>query len=187
MNESVLVRIARGDPAAVAQCLEEFGSLVWALARRLSPNLADAEDAVQDIFTDVWKSAGRFDPRRSSDRAFVATIARRRLIDRLRRHMSRPESALSEELDIAGFAEPGTRGEVSSEAERAAEAVAQLRPEQRRVIELAILHGLSHSEIASRTGLPLGTVKTQLRRGILRARELLGIRTTLEGTDRIRP
>jgi RNA polymerase sigma-70 factor (ECF subfamily) len=102
-------------------------------------------------------------------------IARRRLIDRLRRHAARPESALAGELDIQGFIAPGTTGETASDAERAAAAVARLSPDQQRVIELAVLHGLSHSEIAARTGLPLGTVKTLMRRGILRARELLGI------------
>ena len=112
---------------------------------------------------------------------FIATIARRRLIDRLRRHATRPQFAGEEELDALGFAEPGTRGEISSEAERAAEAVAQLGEDQQRVIELAVLHGLTHSEIASRTGMPLGTVKTQMRRGLIKARELLGIEVVGEG------
>jgi len=177
MTVSVLARIAAGDPAAVGECLDEFGGLVWALARRLSPTRADAEDAVQEIFVDVWKSAARFDPRQGSEKVFITTIARRRLIDRLRRHTARPEFASDEELDRAGFASPGSSGERASEAERAAAAVAQLGQEQQRVIALAVLHGLSHSEIAAHTGLPLGTVKTQLRRGILRARELLGIGT----------
>jgi len=175
MADPVLIRIARGEAAAVSECIDEFGSLVWSLARRLSPNRADVEDAVQEIFVDVWKSAARFDPNQGSEQAFVATIARRRLIDRLRRHATRPALESAEQLDTIGFAEPGTRGEVSIEAERAAYAVAQLKPEQQQVIELAVLHGLSHSEIAARTGLPLGTVKTQMRRGILRVRELLGV------------
>ncbi len=175
MSESVLIRIARGDPAAVGECIDEFGSLVWSLARRLSPNRADAEDAVQEVFVDVWKSAGRFDPSQGSEKVFVAMIARRRLIDRLRRNAARPQFAPEESLEDAGFASPGTGGEISSEAERAAQAVAQLGQEQQRVIGLAVLHGLSHSEIAQQTGLPLGTVKTQMRRGILKVREILGI------------
>lgn len=176
MVEPLLTRIARGESAAVGECIDQFGALVWALARRLSPNRDDAEDAVQEIFVDVWKSASRFDPRQGSEKVFIATIARRRLIDRLRRSAARPEFASEEELDEAGFAVPGTRGEISSEAERAAEAVAQLGADQQRVIELAVLHGLTHSEIAARTGMPLGTVKTQIRRGILKVRELLGVR-----------
>ena len=175
MPESVLLRIASGDPAGVAACMDEFGSLVWALARRLSPNRDDAEDAVQEIFMDIWRSAARFDPQQGSDKVFVSMIARRRLIDRLRRNAQRPEFGSTDELDVIGFAEPGTRGEVCVEAERAAAAVGELKADQQRVIELAVLHGLSHSEIAARTGLPLGTVKTQMRRGLMRVRELLGI------------
>ncbi len=178
MVDSVLIRIARGESAAVSECIDEFGALVWSLARRLSPNRDDAEDAVQEIFLDVWKSASRFDPVQGSEKVFIATIARRRLIDRLRRHSTRPQFAQEEELDSIGFASPGTSGEISSEAERAAEAVAQLAGDQQRVIELAVLHGLSHSEIATRTGMPLGTVKTQMRRGILKVRELLGVRVS---------
>lgn len=175
MSDCVLIRIASGDGAAVSACIDQFGALVWALARRLTPNRADAEDAVQEIFLDVWKSAARFDPRQGSEKTFIATIARRRLIDRLRRSTVRPETPLSDELDSIGFAEPGTRGETAVEAERAAEAVRQLGSDQQRVIELAVLHGLSHSEIATRTGMPLGTVKTQMRRGILKVRELMGV------------
>lgn len=172
---SVLTRVARGEPAAVAECIDEFGALVWALARRLSPTRADAEDAVQEIFLDVWRSAARFDPTQGSEKVFIAMIARRRLIDRLRRHAQRPEFGSTEELESAAFATPGTAGEIGVEAERAAAAVAQLRPEQQQVIALAVLDGLSHSEIAARTGLPLGTVKTQMRRGLMRVRELLDL------------
>jgi RNA polymerase sigma-70 factor (ECF subfamily) len=181
MTDSVLTRIARGDAAAVAECIDEFGALVWSLARRLTPNRADAEDAVQEIFVDVWKSAARFDARQGSERMFVATIARRRLIDRLRRIGARPELALGTDLDTLGFAEPGTGGELAAEAEQAAAAVRELSAEQQRVIELAVVHGLSHSEIATHTGLPLGTVKTQIRRGILRVRELLGVQVATDG------
>lgn len=175
MPDSVLTRVARGEAGAVAQCLDEFGPLVWALARRLTPGRDDAEDAAQEVFMDIWKNAARFDPARGSDQAFVATIARRRLIDRLRRDARRPEFASTDELEVVGFADPGTRGEICIEAERAAAALAELRGEEQRVIELVVLHGLTHSEIAARTGLPLGTVKTQIRRGLLRVRELLGI------------
>ena len=180
MTESVLLQIARGDPTGVAACVDEFGSLVWSLARRLSPNRDDAEDAVQEIFTDVWRSAARFDPKLGSERMFVMMIARRRLIDRLRHHALRPTFASTEELEAVGFAEPGTRGERSHEAERAAAAVATLNSDQRRIIELAVVYGLSHGEISTKTGLPLGTVKSQLRRGIIRVRELLGITPATE-------
>lgn len=175
MDESVLKRIARGDSRAVSECIDEFGNLIWALARRLSRTRADAEDAVQEIFIDLWRSAGRFDPSQGSEKVFIATIARRRLIDRLRRSGREPAHDPPESLDAAGWAEPGTSGEICVEAEKAARAVARLRPEQQKVLELGILQGMSHSEIAATTGMPLGTVKTNMRRGLIEVRELMNI------------
>ena len=76
----ILERIAAGDPAAVDDCLRSYGGLVWSLARRFSPNHAEAEDAVQEIFIDVWRSAARFDRQRASENTYITMIARRRLI-----------------------------------------------------------------------------------------------------------
>jgi RNA polymerase sigma-70 factor (ECF subfamily) len=175
MSEFLLRRVAAGEQAAVAEVVRQFGGLVWSLARRLSPTSADAEDAVQEIFLDVWKSAARFDPAQGSEKVFVTMIARRRLIDRLRRFKTEPERADAEELDVIAFPEPSHPGERSVDAERAAVAVGYLKPDQQRVISLAVLHGLTHSEIASETGLPLGTVKTQMRRGLIELRARLGV------------
>jgi len=175
MADSVLHRIARADPSALAQCIEQFGALVWTLARRFTRTRADAEDAVQEIFTDVWRSAARFDPAQGSEKVFITTIARRRLIDRLRRASHEPISEPIDVLDFAGWADPGSGGEVCVEAEWAAHAVAQLRPEQRQVLQLGILSGLTHSEIATQTGMPLGTVKTNMRRGLIQVRELMSV------------
>ena len=84
MAEAILHRITQGDQTAVQDCLKKYGGLVWSLARRMSANTDDAEDAVQEIFIDVWKNAARFDESQSSETTFIAMIARRRLIDRLR-------------------------------------------------------------------------------------------------------
>jgi RNA polymerase sigma-70 factor (ECF subfamily) len=173
--QPVLERIARGDQRAVEQCIAQYGALVWAIARRLTRGNADAEDAVQEIFTDVWRSAHRYQPALGSEKVFITTIARRRLIDRLRRDAQRPPMDPQEVLDELGFHSPGDAGEVSWEAERAAQALGELRPEQRRVIELGLLHGLTHTEIAAATGMPLGTVKTFMRRGLIQVRDRLGI------------
>jgi hypothetical protein len=78
----LLQRASRGDAAAVKECVSRFGPLVWGLARRMSPTRADAEDAVQDVYLDLWAHGDRFDPARASPELFVAVIARRRLIDR---------------------------------------------------------------------------------------------------------
>jgi RNA polymerase sigma factor (sigma-70 family) len=85
MSESILERVARGDQQAVRECIDEFGGLVWAIARRMTRSRADAEDAVQEIFVDVWRSAARYDSVQGSEKVFITTIARRRLIDRIRR------------------------------------------------------------------------------------------------------
>ena len=100
----ILARIAAGDSAAVEECMVEYGGLVWSLARRLSPSNADAEDAVQEIFVELWKNASRFDSAKASEKTFIAMIAKRRLIDRLRHKNRRPEFQAFEEegLDPAG-------------------------------------------------------------------------------------
>jgi RNA polymerase sigma-70 factor, ECF subfamily len=175
MAESLLKRVAEGDGGAIKEVMDQFGGLVWSLARRSCYNAADAEDATQEIFLDLWKSASRYDESKGSETLFVAMIARRRLIDRIRRQGREP---YMEDVDAPGFelaSSTADEGESSTEAALAARAVARLKPAQRRVLELGLLQGLSHSEIADATGMPLGTVKTQMRRGLIRVRSLLQI------------
>ncbi|MGD9630032.1 MAG: RNA polymerase sigma factor [Pyrinomonadaceae bacterium] len=175
VTKTILQRIADGDQSAVDECLKTYGGLVWSLARRMLRNTEDAEDAAQEVFLDVWKNAERFDPDQASETTFVAMITRRRLIDRIR-HVQRRISADSLE-DV--LAEPSVRSDTTMqtnvEAREAAKALDQIRPEQRQVLQMSIVHGLSHQEIADATGMPLGTVKTHARRGILQVREILGL------------
>ncbi|MEP6883632.1 MAG: sigma-70 family RNA polymerase sigma factor [Gammaproteobacteria bacterium] len=175
MSPSVLQRIASGDTAAVRECVEQYGALVWSLARRLSRTTSDAEDATQEIFLDIWRSAARFDPSQGSDKVFIAMIARRRLIDRLRKTSAEPPMDSVEALESVAWADPGTTSEFCMEAEQATRALAELRPEQRQVLELGLIHGLTQSEIASRLSMPLGTVKSFMRRGLIRVREFMNI------------
>ena len=177
MSESVLRRVALGDQKAVQQCIDEFGGLVWAIARRMTRSRADAEDAVQEIFLDVWRSAARFDERQGSEKVFITTIARRRLIDRIRRAKVQGLTDSEEVLEDIRWAVPGTGGELAVEAERAARVVARLRPDQRKVLRMGLLEGMTHSEIASATGMPLGTVKTQMRRGLIQVRQWMKLDT----------
>lgn len=175
MAQAILKRIALGDRSAVDDCLDAYGGLIWSIARKMLRNSDDAEDAVQEIFIDIWKNAGRYDETQSSETTFIAMIARRRIIDRIR-FANRRISADS--LDDM-LTEPAQRGDeqmqICVEAREAAKAMNALRPEQRRVLELSIVQGLSHQEIADATGMPLGTVKTHARRGIMQAREYLGL------------
>ncbi len=168
----VLPRLSTGEPRAAEECIDRYGSLVWALARRHTRNAADAEDAVQDIFLDVWKNAERFDASRASEAAFITMIARRRLIDRIRRTQRRLDTTqLDAGIDVA---DPlATRPEASAEAGLAARAISRLDPKERQVVLLSTYHGMSHGQIAEHTGLPLGSVKTYVRRGLMRVREAL--------------
>lgn len=179
---TVLQRIALGEAAAVQDCLDVHGPLVWSLARRMCPRGADAEDVVQEIFIALWKSAAQYDPALASESTWVTTVARRKLID-LRRKLARRAEVgeVSEELatEAPGQAELAERADESA---RAARALAELRNEQRRVLELAVLHGLTYEQVATKLSMPLGTVKTHARRGLIRVRELLGMgRASQEG------
>jgi RNA polymerase sigma-70 factor (ECF subfamily) len=164
----LLPRVAAGDPAAVRDCLARYGGLVWGLARRLAP---DPEDAVQDVFIELWRAAGRFDPAVAAESTFVAMIARRRLIDRRRKLGRRPKSE-GLPADVPARSGP-CPVELADDAAAAARALAELRPEQQEAIRLAVCGGLTHEEVAERTGQPLGTVKSHVRRGLRRVRDLL--------------
>ncbi|MEO0649726.1 MAG: sigma-70 family RNA polymerase sigma factor [Planctomycetota bacterium] len=167
----ILHRVAAGDELAVRACMDRFGPLIWSLARRMLANRDEAEDAVQDIFVDVWRSSERYDPSVASETAFVATIARRRLIDRRRRAARRPEAELLPETIEADEDAIDERLADCDEAALAERELEQLKPEQQQVLRLSIWEGLSHSAIAERTGMPLGTVKTHARRGLIQIRD----------------
>lgn len=177
MTEPLLPKIAAGDPTAVDAFLKRHSNMVWGLARRFCRSAEDAEDATQEILVEVWRSAERYDPKVGSEVTFLMTIARRRLIDRARRQGRRPAMELLE--DAGTLAAPAQRDQVElqDEVQRAEQALAQLRPEQRQVLDLALGHGRTHQEIAAAIGIPLGTVKSHARRGLLRLRELLGVET----------
>lgn len=170
---SILERVAAGEKAAVQECIDRYGGLVLSLARRLCPPSAEVDDAVQEVFIELWNKAERFDRALASEATFVAMIARRRLID-LRRRLERHAGAgeLSEAL-VAPGASVSERAEVGDEALAARKAFRELKPDEQRVLELAVWNGLSHQQIAGATGLPLGTVKTHARRGLARLREIL--------------
>jgi RNA polymerase sigma-70 factor (ECF subfamily) len=171
-ERSILERVAASEAGAINECLQRFGGLVWSLARRLCRNATDAEDAVQEIFVDLWKSAVRYDRTIASETTFVAMIARRRLIDRGRRRSRRPrESTLTDSYEAPSSVIDVV--EIGEESAIAARAFEHLRPEQKRVLALAIRLGQSHEQIATTTGMPLGTVKTHARRGLIKLRQLL--------------
>lgn len=174
MQSPLLPRVALGHSSAIEECLERYGGLVWSLARRLSPSMSDAEDAVQEIFVDLWRHAGRFREEVASEATFVAMLARRRLIDR-RRKQQREVAWQPLDEQASTQAQPGTTSlaETADEAARARRCLERLRAEQRQVLELSIYHGLPQTHIAEQTGLALGTVKTHARRGLTQLRDCM--------------
>ena len=175
MTQAILHRIANGDGDAVRECLKKYGGLVWSIARKMLRNSEEAEDAVQEIFVDIWKNAARFDESKSSETTFIAMIARRRLIDKIRYSTRRISADSLDDVMLEPFTRADKEMEISLEAKEAAEAMRSLRPEQQQVLRLSIIQGMSHHEISEATGMPLGTVKTHARRGILQVREYLGL------------
>jgi RNA polymerase sigma-70 factor, ECF subfamily len=155
--------------------MDAYGSLVWSLARRFCGSAGDAEDATQEIFLEIWRSAARYDRTMGSEAVFIATIARRRLIDRMRARKRRP---VTEEFDEDALPEhvrdTPDLGAQAVEVSIAARALAQLGDAEREMLLMGIVDGMSHSEIAAATGKPIGTVKTQIRRGLIKIRALLG-------------
>lgn len=150
--------------------------MVWGLADRyLRPLGEDTEDAVQEVFVEVWKSAGRFDPALGSEAAFIATIAHHRLIDRVRRAGRRPALHVDD---------PGTLAEAKihhhadhasnrDDLRRAAEAFKTLDKDEQQVLWYSLYHGVPHEKIATLIQAPVGTVKSRIRRGLIRMREAL--------------
>ena len=180
--EPLLPRIAGGDDRAVRDCVARYGALVWSLARRWSPDPTEAEDAVQEIFIDLWRTAARYDVARTSEAGWVAMIARRRLIDRARKRERLPAlESIPDDFDVASESERDLDREWRAEQARAV--LRELPPAQRRMLELSLLHGRTHDEIARETETPLGTVKSHIRRGLQRARDLLAARTRDEAGE----
>ena len=175
-DPSLLGRVARGDGSAVAPLLERYGPLLWSMAKKqLDPSTA--EDAVQAVFVKLWKNAGAFDPTKGSETTFVTVLARRTFIDHRRRIGARPETDPLEAADseLLVDEEISRTLEVQDEARVVLDAVDKLSPNQRALLRMSIVEGKTHREIAALTSIPLGTVKSHLRRGLERVRTLLGV------------
>ncbi len=166
-------RVAAGEEDAVAELYDRFGSLVYKVARQLLPTRAEAEDSVQEVFVRLWQTADRYDPRRAKLVTWVMLIARRHLIDRLRRNAVRG-TPVAFQPDAVGPGPQHTPEERPQEAERNRalfQRIAELPELQRIVIERAYLQGYTLREVSEQLAAPLGTVKSALSRGLARLRE----------------
>jgi RNA polymerase sigma-70 factor (ECF subfamily) len=165
-DSKLLERIARRDGAAFDELYRRYASPVLGLALRRTRERGRAEDATQEVFTAVWRSAGTFDPTRGRATAWLFTIARNVLVDGYRRQSEQPIPTAPDSVDSAPG--PDVAAETSWLSWRVHRALAELPEAERILIELAYWGGLSQSEIAARLDLPLGTVKTRTRSGLNR-------------------
>jgi RNA polymerase sigma-70 factor (ECF subfamily) len=175
MEARLLSRAARGDEGALAELYDRVAPLAYGLALRIAGDRRLAQDAVQDAFVRAWRRAGSYDPRRGSARAWLLRIVRNSAIDQLRSERAKLRAELRAEEDTSGRA-PERPDDVAADAQRGSrlrDALRRLPEEQQRVIEIAYFEGLSHSEIATREGIPLGTVKSRLHEGVVRLRRFV--------------
>ena len=179
-EQPILERVAAGDQAAVGDFLSRYGDLVWSLARRYLGNHMEAEDAVQEIFIEIWNNAGRYDRNVASEVAFISTITRRRLIDRLRQFNRRP--GMESIDDQVGASQPAVPTTLDDDAEVAQveRVLSDMDPKHREILSMSLYEGYSHSEIAETLEMPLGTVKTRVRRGLMHVREQLKLAEELD-------
>lgn len=171
VESPLLPLVANGDQQAIANCIQRYSGLVWSLARRFLRDSGAAEDAVQEIFVEIWKVAPRFDPERGSEVAFISTLTRRRLIDRVRRQARKQDNASLTDEPVASAYAPEQILASQEDLNHAKQLVSSLQPQLRQAVELALYDGLSHAEISERLEVPLGTAKSLIRRGLTQVRE----------------
>jgi RNA polymerase sigma-70 factor, ECF subfamily len=162
---NVVQRLAAGDRDAVAELYDRHAARVMGLALRIVRNTSDAEDVVQEVFSQAWRTAPNYQPARGTVAGWLLMMARTRAIDRLRSRQSRRDAIDGPELDglPADVAPVSEQLIASQQAARVREAMMTLPVEQRTALELAYFEGLTQTEIAERTQTPLGTVKTRIR------------------------
>ena len=167
----ILDSIAKNHPGSFEMLIEKYGNLVWSIGKKFLGNQSDLEDAVQEVMIAIWKSADKFDANKASEITFVSMIARRRFIDYLRKitkHKSEDsmdddnnnihlykESFLNEETDLA----------------LVKSAIEDLDTDDQELLNLSVYQGYSHSEISEILDIPLGTVKTRIRRNLMKLKD----------------
>lgn len=171
-QEAILPRVSAGESRAMNLCITRYGGLVWSIVRKFVKESAEAEDLVQEVFTEIWKKASAFDPAVAPEATFIGLIARRRSIDFLRRKGRQPGFETMDAADSIPLPTSETSS-VTCDPETIKASVASLPTDTRELFQLFFDHGFTHPEIAEKTGLPLGTVKTRLRRGLITLREQL--------------
>jgi RNA polymerase sigma factor (sigma-70 family) len=172
-DEALIALVARRDEAALAALYDRFGRLAYGLALRVLRDTSLAEDAVQEAFMTVWRTADRFVAGRAKASSWILTFVHRRAVDLVRREERRRAEPLEDvpEIDAA----PGTDEEawLRLRRERVQAALRSLPDQQREALELAYFGGFTQSELAERLGQPIGTIKSRMFSGLARLREIL--------------
>ncbi|HUO07662.1 MAG TPA: sigma-70 family RNA polymerase sigma factor [Phycisphaerae bacterium] len=172
----VLKRMAQGEHTALARCYDQMGPVVFSLAVRMLRDRPAAEDVTQDIFVQVWRQAANYDTGRGSPEAWIMMIARTRILDRLRsRSAGIVLKPVGDNLPDAPDAEdwPEDLAISREDAVNVRRALSELPADQKHAIELAFFDGMTHVEIAEKLNVPLGTIKTRIRLGLIKIRDSL--------------
>lgn len=176
-TEELLGRVAQGDQTAFGEFYDRLAPRVLGLVRRLLVDHAQAEEVTQEVFLEIWQSAARFEPNKGKASTWTLTMAHRRAIDRIRSAQAGRNRDIKVGIrDLAPeYDQVAEQVEVRVEHERVEQAMQRLSDVQRQAVSLAYYGGYSHSEIAATLAVPIGTVKTRLRDGMIRLREELGV------------
>jgi RNA polymerase sigma-70 factor, ECF subfamily len=175
--EDRLARVAAGDKRAFAELYDATAARIFGLVRRLLVDPAQSEEVTQEIYLEIWQTASRYQPERGSAMSWMLTMAHRRAVDRVRASQSsrdRDTRVGVRDFDRE-YDEVAEHAEITLEGERVKRALAGLTELQRQAVELAYYAGLSHSEIAEQLHVPVGTIKTRIRDGMIRLRDALGV------------
>ncbi|HWA28445.1 MAG TPA: sigma-70 family RNA polymerase sigma factor [Lacunisphaera sp.] len=178
LQRRLLAALASGDKTALADLYDQLSGPLHSLAYRMLGDPAEAQDLLQDIFVQVWRTAATYEPARGSVFAWMATLTRNRAIDRIRMRKRRADALANAAPDLqpsATVAEVDAGDSLWAREKAAAvrTALAALAPDQQQAIELAYFSGLTQQEIAARLNEPLGTIKARIRRGLLRLKDRL--------------
>jgi RNA polymerase sigma-70 factor, ECF subfamily len=177
--EQLLVLVARGDQDAFERLYDRIAGSVLGVVRRVLRDPAQSEEVTQEVLTEVWRTAARFDPERGGASTWVLTMAHRRAVDRVRS----AQSATNRDAKVALLEHTPAYDEVSEavedrlEAEQVRKALESLTELQREAVRLAYYGGYTQREVSELLGVPLGTIKTRLRDGLIRLRDTLGVTT----------
>ena len=171
-NDSILARIAAGEDGSFELLIEKYGNLVWSIGKKFLYRQSDFEDAVQEVFIAIWKSADKFDSSKAKEITFISMIARRRFIDHLRKISKHKNlESIDEDNSTHQLYKESMLNE-STDLQLIKNAIKSLDIDDQELLNLSIYQGYSHSEISKLLNLPLGTVKTKIRRNLIKLQEV---------------